>query len=239
MNVGVARPLEVGGRTLRTGIAKSPVPVAMVNAAGLVNDSVCNVQHHGGPDQAVCVYTHEDYLWLRRQHGLDFAPGAFGENLTIAGCQSAKVGVGDRFLVGEVLLEATAPRIPCNVLSASVGQPAFAKRFRDAERPGFYCRVVRGGCLRPGDTVVWTPCASGRVEIAELFQAAYRTPPVEQLRRHLRAPLSARERERKERQLEAFAAPSRKTPKVHSRTRAPSNNTPVGEAQPATSGAAS
>ena len=209
VNVGAARPLEVGGRTLRTGIGKSPVPVAMVQAAGLVDDSVCNVQHHGGPDQAVYVYTHEDYMWFRREHGLDFAPGAFGENLTIAGCESAKIAAGDRFDVAGVLLEATAPRIPCNVLSASVGEPAFAKRFREAARPGFYCRVTRGGSVRPGEAVVWTPCAGARVEIAELFQAAYRTPSIEQLRRHLRAPISVRERERKERQLEMLAAPSR------------------------------
>lgn len=205
VNVGAARALTVGGRSLRTGIGKRPVAEAWVTVDGLVGDRVCNRDHHGGPDQAVYVYTEEDYAWFAAA-GSRFAAGAFGENLTVAGVESAAVAVGDRFTFGAIALQATAPRIPCNVLSASVGEREFGARFRAAARPGFYCRVLRAGVVRAGDDGIWTPFDGERVTIAELFQAAYERPALEQLERQLRAPLSVRERARKARQRKALAA---------------------------------
>ena len=204
VHIGAARTLAVGGRSIRTGIFKSAVASARVHALGLVGDDVCDAQHHGGPDQAVYVYTRDDYAWFQGEHGLRFAPGAFGENLTVEGCESAGVAVGDRFAFAEVVLEATAPRIPCNTLATSLGNRALPRHFRAAERPGFYCRVVREGEVRAGEPVTRTPYAGERVTIAELFRSAYESAPsAEALRRHLETPLSARERERKERQLAA------------------------------------
>ena len=203
VNVGEARSLTVGGRSLYTGIGKRPVAEAVVTVDGLAGDSICNRKHHGGPDQAVYVYSEEDYAGFRAD---GFAPGAFGENLTVAGVESATVAVGDRFAFQEILLEATAPRIPCDVLGASVGDPRFRARFRAAARPGFYCRVLRAGVVRVGEDGRRVTFAGERVTIAELFQAAYETPAPERLERHLRAPLSARERARKERQRKALGA---------------------------------
>lgn len=204
VHIGAARTLAVGGRNIRTGIFKSAVATARVQRLGLVGDDVCDAQHHGGPDQAVYVYTRDDYAWFQSEHGLRFAPGAFGENLTVEGCESASVAVGDRFAFAEVVLEATAPRIPCNTLATSLGNRALPRHFRAAERPGFYSRVVREGDVSAGEPVAVTPYEGERVTIAELFRSAYEaTPSAEALQRHLETPLSARERERKERQLAA------------------------------------
>lgn len=205
VNIGTARSLEVGGRDIRTGIFKRPVPSTRINAAGLAGDAVCDARHHGGPDQAVYVYTMDDYAWFAREHGLAFAPGAFGENLTLNGCESGAVAVGDRFAFGAVVLEATAPRIPCNTLATSLGNAALPRHFRAAARPGCYCRVVRGGEASAGLPVTHTPVMGERVTMAELFRAAYdAAPAADVLRRHLRVPLSTRERKRKERQLAAI-----------------------------------
>lgn len=202
VNIGAARRMDVGGRSIRTGIFKAAVASAQIDADGLAGDAVCDARHHGGPDQAVYVYTNDDYAWFGRELGLDFAPGAFGENLTVDGCESAAVAVGDRFAFAEVVLEATAPRIPCNTLATSLGNRALPRHFRAAERPGFYCRVVRGGEARAGASVVFTPYAGERVTIAELFRSAYEAAPsAASLQRHLGVPLSVRERERKEGQL--------------------------------------
>ena len=80
-------------------------------------------------------------------------PGTFGENLTIAGVETAQALIGDRLAIGDVLLEVTSPRIPCVTLAARMGDPGFVKRFRAAERPGFYCRVLQEGFVRAGDAV--------------------------------------------------------------------------------------
>ena len=58
---------------------------------------------------------------------------------------------GDRFQVGEAMLEASIPRIPCATFAMHMGDPGFVKRFARAGRLGFYCRVVTPGAVGPGD----------------------------------------------------------------------------------------
>ena len=101
-----------------------------------------------------------------------------------------------------MILEVTAPRIPCWKLAQRMGDPGFVKRFRAAERPGVYCRVVREGTIRAGDPVTLEPYAGERVTVAEIFRDYYepaRDPAA--IRRFLAAPLAVRARTDKERQL--------------------------------------
>ena len=103
----------------------------------------CSTQkHHGGPDQAVYVYLSEDYDWWSKTLGRPIAPGTFGDNITISGLTSADLAIGDRLIAGDVVIEVTTPRIPCNTLAARMGDPGFVKAYRDAGRPGAYCRVI-------------------------------------------------------------------------------------------------
>lgn len=50
--------------------------------SGLVGDVICDIEHHGGPDQAVYAYAREDLGWWG--HRIDHAlpDGMYGENLT-------------------------------------------------------------------------------------------------------------------------------------------------------------
>ncbi|MEW6423114.1 MAG: MOSC domain-containing protein, partial [Deinococcota bacterium] len=114
VNVGQPTAMQVGHHMTVTGIRKHSVPGHIrVTAQGLDGDHVLNRKHHGGPDQAVYVYTREDYDHWTETLGRTLEPGTFGENLLISGLESAQVQIGERFRVGEVLLEVTAPRIPC------------------------------------------------------------------------------------------------------------------------------
>lgn len=195
-NVNLARARRLEGVRGVTGIIKTPVsgPVR-VTPWGLEGDAVCDTEHHGGPDQALYLYGRPDYAWFEAELGRPLEPGTFGENLTIEGLVSTEVAVGDRFRVGEVLLEVTAPRIPCATLAARMGEPGFVKRFRAAERPGCYCRVIEEGAVQAGDPVTWTPYSGERVTMLELFRAFFDPAPSEAaLRRHLRAPIAERTR---------------------------------------------
>src|SRR5437763_605949 len=121
LSVNVARPHRVvlNGRGRRTAILKRPVtgPVD-VGELGLVGDEVGSKKHHGGPDQAVYLYGRDDYAWWERELDEELAPGTFGENLTVEGLHSAELRIGDRLEVGDaVVLEVTAPRIPCATLA--------------------------------------------------------------------------------------------------------------------------
>jgi len=201
VNRGQARTVPKGQGSERTGIYKTSVPGAVqLTALGLEGDTVCDARHHGGPDQAVYVYTLPDYDWWSQELGRRLAPGTFGDNLTVDGLESARAAVGDRLEVGAVLLEVTAPRIPCGTLARRMDDPQFVKRFRDAVRPGLYCRVLRPGPVRAGDPVSYTP--AGSVKLGELFEDNYVSEPDEAtVRRFLASPLSARARRAQEQRL--------------------------------------
>ncbi len=211
VNIGRPKELDVGGRTITTGIYKRPVmkPVH-VGRFGLDGDTVVDSKVHGGPDQAVYVFGSEDYEWFSFGVGRPLEPGLFGDNLTIDGLASADFAVGDRLEIGDtVVIEVTAPRAPCNTLTRRMGNPQFIRRFRDAERPGLYCRVVAEGEVRMGDPVTYQPYAGDRVGVVELFRAHYETQtPETTLRRFLAAPLAERLRKEKLEQLEKLTAPA-------------------------------
>lgn len=206
LNVNVGKPRTDGDRRARTGIFKEPVlgPV-LVDTLGLAGDAVLNKRHHGGPDQAVYLYAAEDYAWWSAELGKALGPGTFGENLTTEGLDVSGLAVGDRLTFGEVVLEATAPRIPCATLARRMEDPAFVKQFMEARRPGTYLRVLRSGNLAAGDPVTLTQYGGERVGILELFDG-YPQPHLDEagLRRLLDAPIAERARAQKAAQLAAL-----------------------------------
>ncbi|MBK7219053.1 MAG: MOSC domain-containing protein [Candidatus Promineofilum sp.] len=197
VNVGQMTPLPGVKATGQTGIFKTPAggPVA-ITAYGLEGDAIADTRHHGGADQAVYVYGAPDYAWWEAELGQPLAPGTFGENLTVDGLESAGLSVGDRLHLAEVVLEVTAPRIPCATLAARMGDPTFVKRFRAAERPGVYCRVIREGLAAAGEAVRLEPRSGPTITVLEMFRDHYDKDWDEaKLRRHLAAPIASRARE--------------------------------------------
>ena len=196
-------------RSGATGIFKQPAHGSVeITENGLAGDTVCDVENHGGPDQAVYVFGAPDYAWWSDNLDRDLPPGTFGENLTISGLESAQVRIGDRLRVGDsVVLEVTTPRIPCVTLAARMEDPAFLRR---AERSGIYCRILRGGRVRAGDPVEWQVYRGESLSAIEMFRDFFDVDPSEAtIRRHLAAPIAVRAREEKERQLEGVARGSR------------------------------
>ena len=196
INIGQERSIQNGKRTEATGIYKLPVATPVqVTQLGLAGDAVVDVENHGGVDQAVYVYGEPDYAWWSMQLGSELAPGAFGENLTIGGLESADLNIGDILNVGAVVLQVTAARIPCATLAARMGDPGFVKRFRAAERPGAYCRVLQAGAVQAGDPVALAQYAGETITLVAMFRDFYDPQPsAETIRRHLAAPIAVRAR---------------------------------------------
>lgn len=214
VNVGREEPLGNGKRSGTTGIFKRPVqgPVD-VTFAGVLGDHISDTENHGGADQAVYVYGEPDYAWWSEELGRELPAGAFGENLTISGLRSSEACIGDRMRVGSVVLEVTAPRIPCVTLATRMGDPSFVRRFRRAERPGLYCRVIEAGQVRQDDRVTIERYEGEAVPVVELFRDFFDPQPGEsKIRRHLAAPIAARARIQKERQLQEVLARDEGTP---------------------------
>ena len=194
----------MGDRIDRTGIYKLPVQNAIrVTKLGLEGDFIESKKHHGGLDQAVYVYGSADYEWWEKELGMEIEPGTFGENLTISDLESSSFNVGDILAVGDVTLQVTMPRIPCSTFAARMNDPAWVKKFRQVERPGFYCRVKREGIIKAGDAVVLEKFHGEAISIQQLYQDYYEKNKTEAvIRRHLKAPVAVRWRKRMEEELE-------------------------------------
>jgi MOSC domain-containing protein YiiM len=205
VNIGKEKMLGIKNKPASTGIFKeSEQQPVQITPLGLVGDAVCDKKHHGGPDQAVYVYCAEDYAWWAQTLGHTLAPGTFGENLTISGLESASMVIGDRLHIGPVVLEVTAARIPCGTLAARMGDKGFVKRYKQAERPGVYCRVISEGVVEAGQPVRYEPYAGNtKVTVLEMFRNFYNPKTnAEDLRRVLDAPIAIRAREDYEAQLQ-------------------------------------
>jgi MOSC domain-containing protein YiiM len=173
VNLGAAEDIRVGRRTVSTGIRKRPVDRARMHALGLEGDTVSDSENHGGPDQAVYLYSREDYTWWEAELARPLPPGSFGENVTLDSLGGYQVRIGDRYRLGEATVEVTSPRIPCGVFAAHTGESRWVKRFRDAERPGLYCRVIEEGEVAANDSVERIPAPGDNPTAVEYFRAYY------------------------------------------------------------------
>lgn len=156
LNVCVGIPRAMRSKSGWTGIHKQPVDGAVfIGRLGLSGDHILDTENHGGPDQAVYIYTQPDYAFWSAKLGRVLEPGTFGENLLFSELESASVRIGQQFRVGGALLEITFARIPCVTLAERMSDPGFVRKFREVGRPGMYARVIREGEVRAGDTVMF------------------------------------------------------------------------------------
>lgn len=196
VNLGQERILQRKDRVEKTGIFKIPTSEPVwLSSLGLRDDVIISKKHHGGPDQAVYVYGAADYQWWSQELGKELVPGTFGDNLTISELESAQFNIGDYLHVGVVTLQVTAPRIPCKTFAARMEDPYWVKKFRHAERPGLYCRVLKEGFVMAGNPVEVERYSDETLSIQQMFRDYYdRNKDEETLRRHLNAPIAIRDR---------------------------------------------
>ncbi len=174
----------------RSAIAKHAVsgPVDVGND-GLEGDEVEDRRAHGGPNQALLAYAAAHYpLWRAEWQREDVRWGGFGENLTVDGADDS-VCLGDRWSIGEVTLEVTKPRTPCNRLAMYQRRLDLIQRVRASGRSGWYLRVLVVGPLIAGAEIVWSIfLASSRYFEPSLagFIINYRGDDLDQVRAALR-----------------------------------------------------
>lgn len=171
MNVAVVRTDEFTRvKSGRSGIDKRPVdgPV-LLDVEGVAGDTICDTANHGGPDQAVYAYSTDDLLFWAAELDQSVGPGGVGENLTLEGVDCSHAVVGERWQVGEAILQVRGPRIPCRVFSGFREVPDLIKRFLDAGRPGCYLAVERPGHVRAGDPVAVLARPDHGVTVADVM----------------------------------------------------------------------
>lgn len=155
VNVSLPKEITSKGKTVRTGIYKEPVQGrVIVNTLNLEGDGQADLIGHGGEFRALYVYSFDNYpFWEHELGRTDFAPGQFGENLTVEGMQDHDVHVGDIFRIGTALFEVTQPRVPCYKLGIKMDVEGFYSRILSSGRLGFYFRVLEEGEVGAGDSI--------------------------------------------------------------------------------------
>ncbi|WP_323959172.1 MOSC domain-containing protein [Arthrobacter sp. JZ12] len=153
-----------------TAIDKRPVdgPVK-VHPLGLTGDIQASRKHHGGPTKALYAYSQEDADYWSAELGRDMVPGKFGENLRVSGIDATHAVIGERWRIGDVLLEVSETRTPCMNFARFIGEPSWVKRFAAAGRVGTYLSVIKGGHIEAGDAVVVESRPEHGVTVGQLF----------------------------------------------------------------------
>ena len=175
VNVGLPKDVEWNGRTVYTGSWKAPVTgPRMVRRLNIDGDGQGDLGGHGGENRAVLVYQLASYdHWSNVLGREDLTPGAFGENLTVDGLADDEVCIGDRFRIGDVVLEVTQPRVTCYRVGMRLGEPRMAALLVSHHRPGFYCRVLTEGEVTAGQDVVKIADGPHQVSVAEIDALLY------------------------------------------------------------------
>lgn len=137
------------------GVPKQPVFEARVTEKGVEGDRQGNLNVHGGPDRAVCLFSLE-LLERLQDEGHPIDAGLSGENLTLAGLEWDLIRPGVVLSVGpDLQLEVKSYTAPCSK-NARWFRDGDYQRISQKKNPGWsrvYAKVLRDGVVRPGDVV--------------------------------------------------------------------------------------
>jgi len=179
VNVGLPKDVAWQGKNVHTGIWKTPVPgPVMVRTLNVDGDGQGDLGGHGGEQRAVLVYQSESYAyWQDVLHRDDLRPGDFGENFTVSGLADDEVCIGDRYRIGDAEFEVTQPRVTCFRVGMRLQEPEMPNLLVSHHRPGFYCRVISEGHVRPGDEIVRTVRGRHALTVADIDGLLYLPDP--------------------------------------------------------------
>ncbi|MBV8817640.1 MAG: MOSC domain-containing protein [Acidobacteriaceae bacterium] len=146
----------------RGGLPKYAISRGVLTPLGIEGDSHNHPRFHGGPMRALLLIAFEVIEELKVR-GYALYPGALCENLTMRGIDHRQMRSGQRYRIGECVVELTKVRVPCNALDIygpSIKQEIFDDKVKvgDPTSPrwamsGFYTSVVHGGAIQTNDII--------------------------------------------------------------------------------------
>lgn len=130
----------------KKGTTKHPVEKITIDKHGIMDDA-----HSGSWHRQVSILSKEVVDAFSSELNRPVLPGEFAENITTQDLSLSDVAILDRFRIGEVELELTQIGKKCHGSSCAiyqeVGRCVMPKQ-------GVFCRVVQGGEVKSGDSII-------------------------------------------------------------------------------------
>ncbi len=131
------------------GTVKQPVSSITLNANGVAQDA-----HAGKWHRQVSLLGDESFQKFSKEAGREIAYGEFAENITTKGLLLYETAPFDILEIGETKLEITQIGKKCHGTSCAI-----FKEVGNCVMPkeGIFARVIKGGTIKPGDSIKYTP----------------------------------------------------------------------------------
>ncbi len=175
LNLGTPQPIEFGVQTILTSMNKKSVPGPLnVQMTSIDGNTFAAPQFHGTPEAVLYIYGMSSIQKFLDRLGVVnagdiYVPGSLGETLTVDHFDETKVSIGDKFKIGEVIVEASFPRIPCAKVNFRMQNPRGQKAMQECGMSGVYFRILVPGKINVTDKVERIAEAKIKFMVSEIY----------------------------------------------------------------------
>ncbi len=164
-------------QSVKTAFRKIPIETEgiQLGMTSFVGDMVQDKKHHGGNDKAICCYNSDHFRKWKDELGFELAPAAFGENLTLEGDSALEnnLFIGDRYQLGEAIVEVSEPRGPCYVIGIRYNYKQFPVHLQQTGLTGYYMRTIRTGLVKKTDKLVHISSHPEKISVMDVNHVRY------------------------------------------------------------------
>lgn len=139
-----------------SGIRKYPVEKAFLTKIGFSDDEQGDLEHHGGKNKALFLFSEKTYKEINKQLRTTFEideVAHFGENIILSNITERDICIGDIYQLGETRIQITQPRQPCWKLSANTNEKNMTKFIFQSGLTGWYAKVLEEGYITVNDNI--------------------------------------------------------------------------------------
>jgi len=155
---GKVEKLIADHQSTKTAFRKEPIQTESIflTHTGFEGDVVAHTEDHGGNDKAICCYSADRFSYWKSELNFDLESSAFGENLTLSGQNSLEenVFIGDKYQLGEAIVEVSEPRGPCYIIGIRYNYKPFSLLCQQTGYTGFYLRTIKEGLVKKTDEMI-------------------------------------------------------------------------------------
>ena len=145
---------------------------------GFVGDIVVDTKHHGGNDKAICCYNSDHFKKWKAELGFNLGTAAFGENLTLSGVNANEehIFIGDRYQLGDAIVEVSEPRGPCYMIGIRHNYKQFPVHLQQSGLTGYYLRTITPGLVKKTDKLIHISSHPEKISVMNVNFVRYHDP---------------------------------------------------------------